>query len=161
MARFNLYKLSLQEQNELLDRLFVAITSLRSFEEVKNFFKDLLNPQEAAMLARRLKIAEMLLDGETYDGISRKLKVSHATVAKIHHWVNSERGGYKVAVKNLSRLDERKSIKGIKAKKALGPGWERIKKIYPAFDLESVKDTVDIVKDYVRQRKRKKSLKVK
>lgn len=108
MAKFDLYKLSPQEQQELLSRFFMAVTALGSFKEVKSFFKDLLNPQETAMLARRLKAAEMLLDGETYDEIMRRLKMGHATIAAVHRWINSGNEGYKVAVKRLKKLDKRR-----------------------------------------------------
>lgn len=162
MARFNLYKLSPYEQRKLLDRFFMAVTSLGSFAEVKNFFKDLLHPQETAMLARRLKIAEMLIEKETYNEIRRKLSVGETTIAKVHRWVNDKRGGYKVAVKRLEKLDQRQLRKDIKETKALNRlGWEHFKKIYPTFDMENVDGIIDAIEDYARKRKRKKSLKKK
>lgn len=158
MAKFNLYKLSLSEQQELLDRFFRAVTSLGSLAEVRNFFKDLLHPQEMTMLAQRLKVAEMLLNQETYNEIARKLRVGQNTIAKVHRWVNSERGGYKIAVKQLQKLDKRKQGKVVKEEKALHYGWERVKKIYPTIDKENIEDVIDALRSYIRQRKRKKSL---
>ncbi len=158
MARFNLYKLSSQEQQKLLDRFFVAATSLGSFEEIKNFFNDLLHPQEIAMLARRLKIAEMLSDKETYDEISRRMRVGYTTIAKVHRWVNANRGGYRIAVERLKKFDNRQSRKDLKESKALRPGWERVKKIYPAFDLDHADELIGAIGDYARRKKRKKSL---
>ena len=159
MPRFNLYNLSLQEQRELLDRFFMAITALVTFDEVKNFFRDLLNPQETVMLARRLKAAEMLFDKDTYDEIARKLKMGPGTVAKVHRWVNSGKNGYKIAVKRIKKLDKRELRKAVKESKALEYGWERFKKVYPTFDLENVNEFAEAIEDYVRRRKRKKSLK--
>lgn len=101
MARVNLYNLTPREQKELLKKFFVAITNLENLQEVENFFKDLLHPQEIVMLARRLKAAEMLIKGESFREIAKKMKISLATLAKIHRWVNSERKGYKIAIKRL------------------------------------------------------------
>jgi len=159
MARFNLYKLSSQEQQRLLDRFFIAATSLSSFEEIKNFFKDLLHPQEIAMLARRLKIAEMLLGKETYDEISRRMGVGYTTIAKVHRWVNAKRGGYRIAVERLKKFDSRQLRKDLKENKTLRPGWERVKKIYPTFDLDNVDELIEVIENYARRKKRKKSLK--
>jgi TrpR-related protein YerC/YecD len=159
MARFNLYKLSPQEQRRLLDRFFIAATSLDSFEEIKNFFKDLLHPQEIAMLARRLKIAEMLLSKETYDEISRRMGVGYTTIAKVHRWVNAKRGGYRIVVERLKKFDNRQLRRDLKENKALKPGWERVKKIYPTLDLDSADELIGVVEDYIRRKKRKKSLK--
>lgn len=161
MARFNLYKLSPQEQRRLLDRFFVAATSLGSFEEIKNFFKDLLHPQEIAMLARRLKIAEMLLGKETYDEISRRMGVGYTTIAKVHRWVNAKRGGYRIVVERLKKFDSRQLRRDLKESKTLRPGWERVKKIYPTLDLDNVEELIEVIEDYIWRKKRKKSLKKK
>lgn len=104
MARVNLHNLTPKEQKDLLRRFFTAISSLKYQQEVENFFKDLLHPQETVMLARRLKAAEMLIEGESFREIARKMKISLATLAKIHRWVNSGRGGYKIAIKRLRNL---------------------------------------------------------
>ena len=107
MSRFDLYKLPTDKQKELLDRLFLAVASLSSYKEVKDFFKDLLTPQETTMFARRIKVAEMLLADKCYDEISKQLKIGLGTIARVHRWVNSERGGYKVAIEQLKKLDAR------------------------------------------------------
>lgn len=104
MARVNLYNLTLQEQKELLKKFFTVIANLENLQEVEIFFRDLLHPQEIVMLARRLKAAEMLIEGESFREIARKMKISLATLAKIHRWVNSGRGGYKTAIKRLKNL---------------------------------------------------------
>lgn len=161
MTRFNLYKLPPQEQYKLLDRFFMAVTSLSSFEEVKNFFKDLLNPQETAMLARRLKIAEMLLGGETYDEITKRMGTGYATISKIHRWVNAKRGGYKIVFQRLKKIDKRDLKKAMKESRAMGYGWERFKKVYPTFDLNSINELVEAIEDFTRRKKRKKSLRSK
>lgn len=161
MTRFDLYKLSPWEQKELLDRFFTAVTSLGSYKEVKDFFKDLLHPQEITMLARRLKIAEMLLDGETYEEINRKMKAGYSTITKVHRWVNSGAGGYKIVAKRLDKIDKRQLHKDIKGAKAREYGWEQFKKVYPTFDFDNVDEIIEAIKDYARRKKRKKSLKKK
>lgn len=64
-----------------------------------NFLKDLLNRQGRLMLIRRLLIAEMLIDGRTYQEISRRLKCGSTTVARVVRWLHFGRGGYEQAIK--------------------------------------------------------------
>ena len=147
MSRFDLYKLPTDKQKELLDRLFLAVASLSSYKEVKDFFKDLLTPQETTMFARRIKVAEMLLADKCYDEISKQLKIGLGTIARVHRWVNSERGGYKVAIEQLKKLDAR------------AQRHHERKIIYPTLDADMIQDIVDLIGDSLKKQKRKKSVK--
>ncbi len=92
----------------LLKRFYAAVAHLTSFDEVSRFLKDLLTPVELAMLSRRLQVAELLIQGETYEAISRQLKIGKDTIARVHLWVDAGRGGYRTAVGKLWRQDRRR-----------------------------------------------------
>ena len=98
------YKLKKQEQTELFIRLAKALASLHNTEEIAHFIKDLLTEAEVLMLARRLQIAELLLEGLTFDQIQKELKAGPNTIAKIQAWLEVHGEGYRtVAKRNVKK----------------------------------------------------------
>ena len=77
--------------------------------------KDLLSETEAIMLSKRILIAKYLLEGQSYNEISSKLKAGSGTIARIHRWLNSGFGGYEKAVKQFEKaLSKRKKSAHLK-----------------------------------------------
>lgn len=102
MAKFSYKsKLTKKEQEELLMDLCDAISLINNSKEAARFLKDLLSPQEAEMLAKRIKIAELLLRGWKYGEISRHLKVGENTIARISEWLKFTGDGYRLIVDRL------------------------------------------------------------
>jgi TrpR-related protein YerC/YecD len=110
MSRFPLRKLSPKKQRELLEGFFLTIASLKNIQEVRRFFKDLLEIDETAMLARRLQAAIRLLAGKTYQEISQELKMGMDTIDRVNRWLKHGSQGYRIAVERLKRkkLEEEK-----------------------------------------------------
>jgi TrpR-related protein YerC/YecD len=145
MARTNPRNLDSKVLMKYLDLLWTSIAELKSRDEVKNFFKDLLSKTESVMLARRILIAQMLLSGKGYDEIKNEMKTSHATIANVQRWLESGFGGYEKAVENFEkavgkRLKKYDSKTG--AEMPYSFGW--LRKKYPIqfllFNLLSNKD---------------------
>jgi len=123
-------KLSSKEQEELLINLCDAISSIDSSKEAAQFLKDLLSSQEAEMLAKRIKIAELLLKGWDYKRIKNRLKVGESTIARVSEWLKFTGDGYRLIIK---RLKERRKKREVKSKPKMGPkaGIESLKQRYP------------------------------
>lgn len=102
-----LVKLSTEQRDELFIQLVRAIASVRSPVEAASLVKDLLTESEVGMLAKRLEIARLLMRGLTFEEITEGLKVSHATVARINHWLQNSGEGYRLAVERLRPAEER------------------------------------------------------
>jgi len=98
MPKYNVRKLSSAQREALLRRLFQAVAVLKNYREASDFFRDLLDPAEIGMLARRLEIAALIHDGLTYDEIARKLGAGRDTIARVARWYHEGHGGYKVFV---------------------------------------------------------------
>ena len=99
MAKFSrIPKLNKKERQDLLIALCEALTSIKKKEEAAQFLADLLSPQELEMLAKRLEIARLLINGDTYDVIRKKLKVSHNTIARVNAWLALSGGGFRMVV---------------------------------------------------------------
>src|SRR3989338_1361095 len=74
----------------------------KSSEEVINFLNDLLSPVEKTMLAKRVSVAFMLLEDKyTYMEISRVLKVSFGTIAKVHSVLALQGKGYRKTIGDI------------------------------------------------------------
>lgn len=85
-----------------------SIKNTQSSSEVVNFLNDLLSPVEKVMMAKRVAVAFLLLEGKyTYNDISRILKVSKGTIAKIHAVFALQGSGYR---KILGDVLKRKQI---------------------------------------------------
>lgn len=108
------------------------IALLESREEVKNFFKDFISETEALMLARRIQIAKLLLQGKSYEAIRENLKTSHMTIAGVHRWLQGGFGGYEKLLPRLEKeLQRRASVteKQIEGKTPYTFQW--LKRKYP------------------------------
>ncbi|MDP4001234.1 MAG: Trp family transcriptional regulator [bacterium] len=98
MAKFSKQQqLSSREIESMIVDLCVAIAAVHDTKEAAQLLTDLLGKQELEMLAKRLKIAELLLDDETYESINSKLKVSYTTIARVGEWLKQSGEGYRAA----------------------------------------------------------------
>ncbi len=73
-----------------------SVKNTRNSNEVIDFLNDLLSPVEKIMMAKRVAVAFLLLqDKYTYDQISKTVKVSRGTIAKIHTTFALQGKGYR------------------------------------------------------------------
>lgn len=132
MAKFPKFsKLSQAEQQSLLISFCKALVELRTPEEAAQFLKDLLSKQEAEMLAKRIEIARLLINGLKYEEIQKLLRVSHGTIARVSQWLATSGQGYRLVV---SRVKPEKSEKQRFIEELENPvSWKQIKRKYPAY----------------------------
>ena len=120
--------LSEQERIKTLDALYTAAASIRGKQDMKLFLKDLLTESERVMLGRRILIARLLLQGETYESIGMRLGASHPTIQRVHRWLQDQFPGYERAVTGLeNELAERQ----FKSRHTIGNTLSRLKRKYP------------------------------
>ncbi|HLD24604.1 MAG TPA: YerC/YecD family TrpR-related protein [Patescibacteria group bacterium] len=81
--------------------LFRAILEIKSEKEATNFFRDLLTLPELNEFANRWQIVKMLVAGQSYLAIAKKLNVSTTTVTRVALWLNNGMGGYKAVSSRL------------------------------------------------------------
>lgn len=113
MARFsNIVKLNKLEREKLLIAFCQALVEVKKPEEAAAFITDLLSRQEALMLARRLEIAKLLIQGETYSDIQKALKVSHGTIARVNAWLMESGQGFRMILERMNRKGDSEIIAG-------------------------------------------------
>ncbi len=98
-------KLSNEEIAKFFYKLCLAIAEIKKPQEAANFLRDLLSFQEAEMIAKRLKIAEMLVGAKTYDDIRKNVKASYGTIARVQEWMKVSGDGFRMAISKTNGKD--------------------------------------------------------
>lgn len=125
MARFN--RLSKSEQQRLLIALCQAVSSVKNSNEAAQVLTDLLTPSEIEMVAKRLEIAKLLIQGKTYDQIRAKINAGYSTIGRINTWLNLAGEGFKIAVSRIKKEERQPSFE-----EKIDPfSWHNIGKRYP------------------------------
>lgn len=162
MAKKNPSTMTNKDREDLFLTFCIAITLLSSVKEVKSFFVDLLTPTEALMLARRLKVAEMIMEGMTYNQIKEELGVGTATISKVHYWLEEGHGGYKKILSELfaEKKNQEKRI-GKRLKKQDPFSIESFKRKYILYfwPEELIKEIEPLIIGYLKKQKKKASIK--
>ena len=101
--------------NSKTEDLLKVILALKTTQEAKYFFRDLLTEKELIELGNRFLAARMLYDKVSYVRIEKKTNLSSRTVARISKWLNSGKGGYKLVLDRMANhhLDSSLAKKGL------------------------------------------------
>ena len=78
-----------------LTALFETILKLETIDEAYDFFEDLCTINEIKDMSDRLEVAKLLMEGETYEQIEAKTKMSSATISRVNRCLQYGSGGYK------------------------------------------------------------------
>lgn len=97
----HLERLSRNDQLELMFDLINSFRAVRNPIETANFLQDLLTAREIKNLAKRLRIAKLLLNNVTYEEIVRTVHVSYATIAKVSTWLSQGGEGFRNVIARL------------------------------------------------------------
>ena len=103
-------KLARKEIEELFYKLCMVVSKTSDIGDAAKLLRDLLSVTEAEMIAKRIKIAEMLIDEMTYREISEELKTSSATIFKVQEWLNVSGDGYRKAVEKTKGRSLRNDV---------------------------------------------------
>ena len=132
MPRVQPKSLSREELSEFFEEFWIMVASLETKDEVRNFFRDLLSETEALMLARRIRIAKLLLKGTSYEDITEAIHASEGTIAQVHRWLQSGSGGYRVGLPRLEQiLKQRIKAKEKKREQMIPYSFAWLKRRYP------------------------------
>lgn len=82
--------------NAQTDALASAILSLQSQEECYAFFEDICTIKEVLAMAQRLRVAQLLSQGESYQDVTEQTGASSATVGRVKRCLDYGTGGYQM-----------------------------------------------------------------
>lgn len=81
-----------KDQKLLVDSFY----KIKAKKNLALFIKDLFTEEEVLDLAQRLKIAQLILAGKTYEEIATQISVSSSTISKIGQVIKFGKGGLKL-----------------------------------------------------------------
>jgi TrpR-related protein YerC/YecD len=122
-------KLSKESEQELLLDFCDIISSIKDPNEAAKFLRDLLSPQEIEMLAKRIKVAELLIDKWSYNKIKEYLKVGESTIARVNEWLKLTGDGYRLVIE---RLKKHRKERIVNVKRNIGD-FEKLKRRFPIY----------------------------
>ncbi len=132
MSRVQSKKIPKNEKQELLNEFWSLVVLLKTREEIENFFRDLLSESETIMLARRIRVAKMLLQEKSYEDISKGMQMSHITIANVHKWLQGRNEDYtQIFPRLVKELEAQKKTKAKKIAQQEVGSFQWIKKRYP------------------------------
>ena len=106
MAQVSKHPLSPQIEKRVYEIFIDSIKNTKSSDEVVHFLNDLLSQVEKVMLAKRVAIAFLLIKGAyTYEQISRTIKVSYGTIAKVHAVLALQGEGYRKIIIDMLKKE--------------------------------------------------------
>jgi TrpR-related protein YerC/YecD len=135
MSKVRYHQLSEIEKKKYLGEFYSMIGMIKSRDDAKKFFKDLLTLSEVVMISRRLQVAKMLLDGETYEKIKKELKIGATTISQVEKWLNNGFGGYKEIIQKYKEKYPEKSKYWKYGSTPFSAEW--VRKKYPAYHILS------------------------
>lgn len=89
--------------NEGAELLIKAILSLKTEDEVKAYFNDILTIQELKSLSQRMEVAKMLLNNEQYSEIEKKTGASTATISRVNRCCRYGSDGYTLVFNKINK----------------------------------------------------------
>jgi len=87
-----------KKEIQKIEDLYGVILGLKSLEEARRFFRDLLTEPELIEFGRRWQAAQMLAAKVPYTEIVKETGLSSTTVARVAKWLNKGMKGYKLAL---------------------------------------------------------------
>ena len=91
---------------ETVEQLFDAILSLKDKDECFLFFEDICTINELLSLSQRFDVGVRLMDGQTYQEISRNTGASTATISRVNRLLNDDHEGIEMAADRLPGREE-------------------------------------------------------
>lgn len=90
-------------KNDMTDRLFEAILTLKSVDECYKFFEDVCTIKEIKAISQRLEVARMLTEKQLYSKIVAETGASTATISRVNRSLMYGSEGYEIVFDRLGK----------------------------------------------------------
>lgn len=108
MPRLSSIPIETKRMGYFISNLWNTFTLIENREEAVIFLKELLTPTEVRMLAKRIQIAKMLLEGYKYEDIQTHVRVTSPTITSVNNQLNFGDGGYLKIIERLVKMEQKK-----------------------------------------------------
>lgn len=113
MGKLDFRTIPLEGRRQLWTTVERIIRQLRTPEAISVFLADLLTDSEHLMVARRIRIAQLLLVGFPHLEICRRLHVGIATVQSVDRWLRKGAPDYRPVFSPLYKHARQRKARGI------------------------------------------------
>ena len=93
-------------KKEKSDGLYQAILTLKTEEEVYDFFQDLCTVTELRAMEQRFEVAVLLKQGMIYNDILERTGASSATISRVNRCLHYGSGGYQAILPRLREQEK-------------------------------------------------------
>ncbi len=90
-----------------VNNFWSALTLMSSKGDIKLLVKDLFTHTEYKMLSKRLEIGRLLLQGQDYQTIEKRLRVTPVTISRISNVLAEKGNGLRIAHQKLNQIEEK------------------------------------------------------
>ena len=108
MPRVSQIQIDAKRMAYFISNLWNTITLIENKDETIIFLKELLTPTEIRMLAKRIQVAKMLLEGYKYQDIIPHVRVTSGTISTVNNQLQFGDGGYIKIIERLIKIEQRK-----------------------------------------------------
>lgn len=108
MPRLSSISIEAKRMGYFISNLWNIFSLIESREETIIFLKELLTPTEIRMLAKRIQIAKMLLEGYKYDDIIPHVRVTTGTISSVNNQLQFGDGGYIKIIERLIKIEQKR-----------------------------------------------------
>ncbi len=134
MAKIKHFHVQQIERVRMHERLCRIVSTLKNVDDISNFFLDLLTPSEVLMLGRRLEIAGMLLEGDSFSVIQKKLNVGVSTITHVERWLARTTLQYGKLFSKVLETESKEEKINIRKTRSRDPySWGHFKKQYAQY----------------------------
>ncbi len=91
--------------NELTEYFYKAVLELHDTQECRNFFEDVCTVKELQDISQRLRVAQMLNEGHSYQEVSSETGASTATISRVNKCLVYGSGGYNTVMNRIPKDD--------------------------------------------------------
>lgn len=118
-----------ENSSELLMDLLDGLSSAKNSRELGMILKDLMTYKEIMMIAKRIRIAELVKKNRGYRQISGLLGAGQGTVSRVQEWMKISSEGYELLLDRIEAA--RKTRPTLSDPKFVGPALKRFMQRYP------------------------------
>lgn len=121
MTRLSSIPIEARRMGYFISNLWNTISLIENREEAVLFLKELLTPTEIRMLAKRVQVAKMLMEGYKYEDIIPHVRVTAHTITSVNNQLQYKDGGYIKVLEKLIKMEQRKKKQLDKDKRIFYP----------------------------------------
>jgi uncharacterized protein YerC len=128
MARFDHRTLMPAERAAAEQEIIELLSKIKRKHDLQDFLLDLLTQSEIVMLSRRLRIAKLLLQGESYIFIRQALGVGFSTIQGVDKWLEKKFASYRKTIAPVIAAERKRERRTLPHEE--GP-WKTLRRRFP------------------------------